>query len=101
MDMLNQYVKSELIILVPVLYLFVKILNKSKLNNKYIPLVTTVISIFLCGLYIFSQVAITSWQCLMSGLFSTVTQGILIAGTSLFGGMTSIKGQEQTEQEKS
>ena len=48
----QDYIKPELLALVPVLYLLGTGLKKSQLPNKYIPLLLGGVSILLCALWV-------------------------------------------------
>lgn len=84
---LNLYVRSELMVLIPALYILIKIIDKSKLSNERIPIIIALVAIILCGLYIFSVSSISSWRDVLFAIFSSTTQGILIAGASIWGNM--------------
>ena len=49
------------------------------------PLIVTIISIVLSGIYIFSTVEVIDLSTILLGLFSSITQGILLAGTTICG----------------
>lgn len=88
MDIVNiikEYVKPELLILVPVLYLIGEAEKKAKLfKNKYIPVFLGTIGVLLSLLYIFATSEIkTSQDCLIC-IFTALTQGILLAGCSVY-----------------
>ena len=81
---ITEYVKPELIILVPVLYLVGVALKKSKLADKFIPLVIGGISILLCGIWVFANSPISTGAEIATAIFTAITQGILIAGGSVY-----------------
>lgn len=83
MDLL-QYVRAELLILIPVLYLIGMALKKSKLKDSLIPFVLGMISITLCALWIIANSMILSLADLATAVFSAVSQGILVAGASVY-----------------
>lgn len=83
MDLL-QYVRAELLILIPVLYLIGMALKKSKLKDSLIPFVLGIISITLCALWIMANSMILSLADLATAVFSAVSQGILVAGASVY-----------------
>ncbi|MEG2002657.1 MAG: phage holin family protein [Clostridia bacterium] len=85
LDILNQYARAELLILVPVLSFLGKVLVSSKIDNKRIPLILTGISILLCGSYTFATVAPTTFPTILLACFTSITQGILFVGASVFG----------------
>lgn len=80
MDKLQDYIKPELLVLIPVLYILGLMLKKTeKINDKYIPVMVGIIGIVLSAIY----VAAVSGICLMS-VFTAITQGILVAGAAVY-----------------
>ena len=73
---MTEYVKPELLILVPVLYLIGIALKKFNKLDKYIPII-----LGACGILI-SMLYVNNFS--MQGLFSSITQGILCAGASVY-----------------
>lgn len=84
---MNEYVKSELLVLVPVLYIIAKIMDSYNVKKQMIPIVLMVISVTLAGIYTFATVDIGSFQKILMALFSTFVQGILLSGTAVFSGI--------------
>lgn len=83
-EMLNYYVRSELIIVIPVLYILEKVLAKTKLKSSRIPLVLLAVSLIITGCYTFSVCTIDTLKDFYSCMFSILTQSVLITGGSLF-----------------
>ena len=79
-----QYVKPELLILIPVLYFIGIGLKKVELPNKFIPMLLGVAGILLSVLYIFSTSDISSLKDITGLIFASFTQGILTAGCSVY-----------------
>lgn len=80
----QNYIKAELLILVPVLYLIGMALKKSSVLDKYIPLILGGVSIVLSTIWIVSTSQISSLSDAFSALFTAITQGILTAGASVY-----------------
>ena len=78
----QEYIKPELLILIPVLYLIGIALKKSKFKDKFIPWVLGVFSIVLSGIWVFAN-ADTSGN-VLTAIFTVITQGVLIAGASVY-----------------
>lgn len=78
------YIKPELLILVPVLNIIGILVSKSKIKNKMIPLFLGAFSIAMSLIYVLSSVAITNALDFFNALFTAITQGVLIAGTSVY-----------------
>ena len=70
----QEYIKPELLILIPVLYLIGVAVKKSNIADKFIPWVLGVVSVVLCGTG--AQIA--------TAIFTAITQGVLIAGASVY-----------------
>ena len=83
MDFQN-YIKTELLILVPVLYFIGAGLKKSKLPDKWIPAAIGVVSVILSAVWVFATSDIGSLKEAAYASFTSITQGILAAGTSVY-----------------
>lgn len=80
----QKYINAELLVLIPVIYLIGVFLKKSKIADKYIPLILGGISVILSFIWIISVSNISSFKDFAYTLFTSVTQGILIAGTCVY-----------------
>lgn len=80
----QEYIKSELLVLVPVLYMIGLGLKKSKMKDKWIPLVLGAVGIVLSAVWVVATSQITNAQEIAAALFTSVTQGILAAGASVY-----------------
>lgn len=85
--MMQDYIKPELLIITPVLYVIAKIIDGSHLKNDIIPWVLLLISIVLAGLYTFATTDITTIPKLIMAIFVSLVQGVLLSGTAIFGGI--------------
>ena len=83
MDYQN-YIEPKLIILIPVMYLIGIAIKKSSVKDKFIPLILGGISIVLCAIWIFASCETYNATDVMFAIFGAVTQGILIAGASVY-----------------
>lgn len=83
-EMLKEFIKPELLILIPVLYLIGASLKKSQVADKHIPWVLGVASCFLCSLFIAATSTINGWREVFMAVFSGLTQGVLCAGASVY-----------------
>ena len=83
-EMLKEFIKPELLVLIPVLYLFGVGLKKSQVSDKLIPTYLGVISVVLSFLFIVSTSTINGWQETLMVAFTGITQGILCAGASVY-----------------
>ena len=78
------YIKPELLILAPVMYIIGVIIKTSKTDDRYIPLILGIISVVLSGVHIFSATEIKAFTEVLAALFCSVCQGVLIAGSSVY-----------------
>ena len=80
----QDYIKTELLVLIPVLY-FVGIgLKKSKLPDKWIPITLGAMAVALSAIWVIATGDISSVTEAASALFTAITQGVLVAGASVY-----------------
>ena len=76
----QDYIKPELLILIPVLYIMGLIIKSTEtIKNKYIPAILGLAGIALASLYIIATEGATG-----TALFTAITQGILAAGAAVY-----------------
>ena len=80
----QDYVKTELLILVPVLYAIGIGLKKSKMSDRWIPIVLGVFAVLLSAVWVIATTEISGVQEAAFAIFTAVTQGILAAGASVY-----------------
>lgn len=80
----EEYVKPELLILIPVLYLAGLAIKKSNIADKFIPLLLGIVGVLLSGLYLFATEDINGSQAVATAIFTAITQGVLVAGASVY-----------------
>ena len=80
----EEFIKPELLVLIPVLYLVGIGLKKSKLPDTSIPLILGIISITLSATWVVATSNITTLKDVSLAAFVSVTQGILTAGASVY-----------------
>ena len=83
-ELLKEFIKPELLILIPVLYLFGMALKRSQVADNNIPWILGVGSILLSFLFIAATSDIAGWQEALMAVFSGITQGALCAGASVY-----------------
>ena len=91
----QDYIKTELLILIPVLYFIGIGLKKSKLPDKWIPVVLGVSAIVLSAIWVMATVDISGLQETASAIFTAVTQGILVAGASVYANQLYIQAKKE------
>lgn len=81
----NDYLKPELLILVPVMYLIGMGSKKSALiADKYIPVILGIVGVLISGVWVLASSPLGSFQEVCTAIFTAVTQGILAAGASVY-----------------
>ncbi len=79
MEQLQQFIKPEIVILIPVLYFIGAALKRSSVKDNYIPAILGGAGILLSALYVCGTESFT-----VLSIFTAVTQGILCAGASVY-----------------
>lgn len=90
----QEYIQSELLILVPVLYLIGMALKKSQLADKWIPLVLGLISVALSTFWVIANCNISGLRETAGALFTAATQGVLVAGASVYANQIYIQAKK-------
>lgn len=81
----EEFIKPELLILIPVLYLIGKGIKKSKkISDSLIPIILGGVGVLLSALWVLAISDISSGKEIAVAIFTAVTQGILIAGASVY-----------------
>ena len=81
----EEFIKPELLILIPVLYLIGAGLKKSKkISDSLIPIILGGVGVLLSALWVLAISDISSGKEIAVAIFTAVTQGILIAGASVY-----------------
>lgn len=85
MEYFTQYVRPELLILIPVLYFFGVILRKASfMAERWIPLLLGIIGVALCAIYGFATTEVHNLKDGAMLLFMALTQGVMVSGASVF-----------------
>ena len=81
----SQYIRPELLILIPVLYLLGVWMRQSKLmSNRLIPLMVGLLGVLLSMIYVLATGDLSSGQNIAMAVFTALTQGILVGGASVY-----------------
>lgn len=84
MEAFENYLKPELLVLVPVLYLVGMAIKKSNMKDSVIPFLLGATGVFLAIMWVLATTPITSYQEMLMAIFTAITQGILCAGASVY-----------------
>lgn len=79
-----EYIKPELLVLIPVMYLIGMAVKKSRIKDKYIPLIIGLASVLLCILWVLADADLSGAKSVYTAVFTAIAQGVLIAGASVY-----------------
>ena len=91
----QDYIEAELLILVPVLYFVGIALKKSKLPDKWIPLVIGIAAVVLSAIWTVATNSIASIKEAAYAVFTSITQGVLVAGASVYASQLYIQAKKE------
>ena len=80
----QEYIKPELLILIPVLYFIGIGIKKSAVKDTLIPLILGASGVILSGIYLFAAEAVIGTQAIFTAIFTAITQGVLCAATAVY-----------------
>lgn len=80
----QEYIKPELLVLIPVLYFIGTGIKKSPIKDAFIPLILGAAGILLSGIYLFAVGPITGTQAVFTVIFTAITQGVLCAAAAVY-----------------
>ena len=95
MDFLKEFIKPELLVLVPVLYILGIGMKKSAVRDKLIPALLGGIGIALSLAWVLGTSDLVTWRDVLLAGFSAVTQGILAAGASVYCNQLVKQGEKE------
>ena len=85
MEIIN-YISPELLILVPVLLIFGKIIKSTDyIKDKFIPAVLGIAGIVLAVVWVLATSSVATYQDGLTAAFTAVVQGVLCAGAAVYG----------------
>lgn len=90
----QQYIRAELLILIPVMYIIGMGLKKSKTADRHIPLILGTVSVILSALWVFATEDLNNGKEILAAFFTAVTQGVLAAGASVYASQLYIQSRK-------
>ena len=100
----QEFIKPELLILIPVLYFIGAAIKKSKMRDNIIPFVLGIIGVLFSGVYLFAAEEINGSQGFATAIFTAFTQGVLCAAASVYANQlikqSSLDDYDDEESEK-
>ena len=97
---LTDYVKGELLILIPVLYTLSAFSYRFSISKKKTAALLLFTAVFLSSVYTFATTEVTDVQSALSIAFTSVVQGVLVAGIVVFGNSLINKIQDKKTDRK-
>lgn len=91
----HDYIKTELLVLIPVLYFIGLGLKKSKLPDKWIPVTLGASAVMLSAIWVAATAQVSGWREIISAIFTAVTQGILVAGASVYANQLYVQAKKE------
>ena len=83
-ELIQQYLKPELLVLIPVLYFIGMAIKKSSISDNFIPVLLGSFGILLSVIYLIAMVDVNTYKDVAIMIFTGITQGILLAGGSVY-----------------
>lgn len=84
-EMLKEFIRPELLVLIPVLYFIGMGLKSAEaFTDKHIPLALGAVGVVLAALWVVATSTIASPQDGALAVFTAIVQGVLVAGASVY-----------------
>lgn len=80
----QDFIKPELLVLIPVLYFIGSAIKKSSIRDTRIPFILGCIAVLLAGIYLLATEPINGVQAVATAIFTAITQGVLCAAASVY-----------------
>lgn len=80
----QDYIKPELLVLIPVLLFVGAGIKRSRVKDEFIPLILGAVGVLCAGLYVFATEQVNGAQGVSMAIFTAFTQGVLCAGASVY-----------------
>lgn len=96
----QEFIKPELLILIPVLYFIGMGVKRSVISNTLIPLILGVTGILLSGIYLFAAEPINGSQAVFTAIFTAITQGVLCAAAAVYTNQILKQASKEAEETK-
>lgn len=97
LEVIKEYVKPELLVVAVVLYFIgMGIKNTEKISDKYIPVILGIVGVIISAIYVVATSTFDGYQSILMAIFTSVVQGILVAGLSVYANQL-VKQAQKTE----
>lgn len=81
----QDFIKPELLILIPVLYFVGVAIKKSPIKDEIIPVLLGATGVLITAIYLLATTPIYDLQAVFAAIFTSLTQGVLVAAASVYG----------------
>lgn len=98
-QIIQDMVKPELLVLIPVCYFLGMFLKNSKLKDELIPIALILFAVLLSTVYTVATCSADNYQSVLMMFFVGVTQGILVAGCAVLVDQTIKQTKKLSEKE--
>ena len=96
----QEFIKPELLVLIPVLYFVGMAIKKSELKDKFIPFILGFLGICLSAVYLLAAETPASLQDVATAIFTAITQGVLVAAASVYANQLIKQAQKDDNDKK-
>lgn len=99
----QDFIKPELLVLIPVLYFVGMAIKQSPIKDALIPLLLGAFGVSLSMIYVLATAPVDSIQAFFTGLFTALTQGLLCAAAAVYSDQVikqAIKANKEENEEK-
>ena len=94
----QDFIKPELLVLIPVLYFVGEAIKKSKISDTAIPFILGCAGAVLSAIYLFASTPISGAQAVATAVFTAITQGVLVAAASVYGNQILKQASKQKKE---
>ena len=85
MEQITEFIRPELLVLVPVLnFIGLGIKHSEKITNNLIPLLLGLFGVALAMLWVLGGMEFTGWRTALTAAFTAIVQGVLCAGCAVY-----------------
>ena len=96
----QDFIKPELLVLIPVLIFLGVGIKKSPIRDTFIPLLLGAAGVILAFIYVLSTEQVNGAQEVFTAIFTAITQGILCAASAVYAHQIYKQAKEEIENEE-
>lgn len=80
----QDFIRPELLILIPVLNFIGAAIKRSSAKDEFIPLILGAVGVIFSGVYVIAVEPLNGTQAIATAIFTAFTQGVLVAGAAVY-----------------